>query len=537
MNKIVLPVVLALFYLTACGGGTQSPQTEPVTTAAVEADESEPLERFKLEEVTRVTLSEREKQESLPIIDPAEAVQQGEVFKEPEITPDENIIAGITGIFKDFGYSGQLKVPENFKRKVAYYIRFFSTHKKGSRFYARAMKRGEQYLPMIRKVLKTKKLPLSLAYLPVVESGFNPNARSRARAVGMWQFMKGTAKMYGLKINRRVDERRDPEKSTRAAAEYLNDLFAMFGLEDPFLGVCAYNAGEGKILRALRKISYTERGFWTLVRKDLLHNETNEYIPRFMAAVLLARDPAKYASASLTIPAEMAVEVSDAEDREVLNALHSSKDDLGDEKSGTGTSRERNGTHVRPDKMPGPKPGPAGKQQNPQAITSTYIVKKGDTLYSIARKFGTGYKTLKRLNGLRSSRIHPGQKLMLYSPAAGTGGKITDPKTSPGRYRLVYTVNYKDTLARIALYFKGIGTRDIMRWNKLRRTRIYPKQKLTIYLEKPPRKVFTHTVKRGESARIIARKHGLRIEYVLSLNGLVTTSILQPGMKLKIFYF
>jgi membrane-bound lytic murein transglycosylase D len=158
-------------------------------------------------------------------------------------------------------------------------------------------------------------------------------------------------------------------------------------------------------------------------------------------------------------------------------------------------------------------------------------VKRGDTLYSIAKGHNVGVRSLKSWNKLRSNRIYPGQKLKIYPSSSRAG------KTKSRGYKLIYTVNYTDSLARIALFFKGVTARDIMTWNRLRRTRIYPKQRLVLYMKKAPRKVFNHIVKRGESAFKIAKKYGLRVEYVLSLNGLVTNSRLRPGQKLKIYYF
>jgi membrane-bound lytic murein transglycosylase D len=351
------------------------------------------------------------------------------------------------------------------------------------------MNRAGEYLPMVREVFKKKHLPLSLAYLPLVESGFDPDARSRAGAVGIWQFMEKTAWMYGLKISRYRDDRKDPLKSTHAAAEYLDDLLAMFGLEDPFLGICAYNAGEGKILNALRKIPYKERSFWTLVKRNLLQTETDDYIPRLLAVILLTRDAQTYAAAS----EKAAAPAASTEPADVID-------------------------------VPGTKAEPIEKKPAPPSI---YVVKRGDTLFGIARKHDMRVKTLKKWNGLRSNRIHPGQKLKLYASAA----------KSSRQHKLAYTVNYGDSLVRIALLFKGVSVRDIMRWNGLKRSRIYPKQSLAVYLKQPPRKVVTHVVKRGETAGKIARKYRQRLEYVLSLNGMVSNSTLRPGKRLKIYYF
>jgi len=462
----------------------------------------------------------------------------------PEIKPEDlrldGLTGGITAIIRDFGYTGTVEIPENFQRRVAYYIRYFSEHSKGSRFFRRAMNRGSNYLPMIKNVLQQKKLPLSLAYLPLIESGFNLNARSRAHAVGMWQFMRGTARMYGLEVDRSTDQRRDPIKSTEAAAEYLNDLLAMFGAEDPFLGISAYNAGEGKIMKSLRKISYTERSFWTLVKKNLLRNETDQYIPRLLAVVLMVNDPQKYTLASKDMLLQMKPEEEESEDLEILSTLHSSKDDL--------VNGSVVNTQEQEDETAAAEPSPASTQEEisptvppkrtmpmKNGAVSIYKVNKGDTLYSIARRFQVTAGLLKKWNKINRNRIYVGQTLTIKAGSKNTGAD--KPAASSREYRLTYTVNYTDSLARIALFFRGVSARDIMRWNKLRRSRIHPKQKLTLFLDKSPRKVLTHVVKQGENARSIARKYKMRLEFVLSLNGLLTNSRLAPGKRLRLYFF
>jgi membrane-bound lytic murein transglycosylase D len=559
MKKIILLFVLAVFIFSYCG--RFKPETEPVkpttqTNPVEETETPEPPEQTrpqkqetqeeqtlseedKKEEISRVQETKeadgreyQEKEEVIPVIEPQQKppeIQTAETLEIKKIT--DKITSGITGISREFGYSGNIDVPVNFKKRVAHYIRYFSENKNGSRFYLRAMSRGSRYLPMIKRILKEKHLPLSLAYLPAIESGFNPYARSRAGAVGMWQFMRGTARMYGLKITRSKDERKDPVKATYAAAEYLNDLLAMFGMEDPFLGICAFNAGEGKILNALRKISYTERSFWTLVNKNLLKSETDEYIPQFIAVILMANNPDKYAAAAQSISSEPdETKTDEEEDQEVISALHHSdtKDNLGEETSEPPVEKdviELKKVETKP-VQPAPK-----KKTVTTSPSQVYKVRRGDTLYSIAKRYKVGVRNLKSWNKLRSSRIYPGQRLKIYTSIS------TARKTTTRGYKLIYTVNYTDSLARIALFFKGVSARDIMTWNRLRRTRIYPRQKLVLYLKEPPRKVSTHIVKRGENAFKIARKYGLRVEYVLSLNGLVTNSRLRPGQKLKIYYF
>jgi membrane-bound lytic murein transglycosylase D len=147
--------------------------------------------------------------------------------------------------------------------------------------------RSGKYLEMMREILKEKDVPEEIVFLPLIESGFNPLAYSRARAVGYWQFIASTARKYGLEINWWKDERRDPVKSTRAAANYLKDLYEMFGSWN--LAMAAYNAGEGKISRALnRSRSYD---YWDLLKTNQIKRETKEYVPKFIAASLIANRP------------------------------------------------------------------------------------------------------------------------------------------------------------------------------------------------------------------------------------------------------
>jgi membrane-bound lytic murein transglycosylase D len=150
--------------------------------------------------------------------------------------------------------------------------------------------RSGKYLELMKAILKEKSMPEDIAFLPFIESGFNPNAYSVARAVGPWQFIASTGKRYGLKIDWWRDERKDPVKSTHAAANYLKDLYEMFGSWN--LAMAAYNAGEGKILRAMNRSR--SDNYWDLLNTRYIKKETKEYVPRFIAAKLIATDPHNY---------------------------------------------------------------------------------------------------------------------------------------------------------------------------------------------------------------------------------------------------
>src|SRR3989441_5325183 len=152
------------------------------------------------------------------------------------------------------------------------------------------LQRFERHRPMIKQVFAEFNLPADLIFLSLVESGFSTNAVSRAKAVGPWQFIQSTAKTYGLRVDNWIDERRDPVKSTLAAAQYLRDLYHLFGSWP--LAMAAYNAGERRVGRALARAHADD--FWDLTDTKLIRRETKEYVPRFLAATLIAKDPSRY---------------------------------------------------------------------------------------------------------------------------------------------------------------------------------------------------------------------------------------------------
>ncbi len=185
------------------------------------------------------------------------------------------------------GDSVNFEVPVQVNKQVKAYLNYFSTERK--EVIRRQLARSTQYLPMIKKIFREYGLPDDLAYLAMIESGFNPNARSHAGACGLWQFIKGTGRRYGLVINNQVDERFDPEKSTRAAARYLLDLYKQFG--SWYLAAASYNCGEGRVQKELSKGNHN---FWELSANKCLPTETKNYVPQMIAAIIIAKNPEKY---------------------------------------------------------------------------------------------------------------------------------------------------------------------------------------------------------------------------------------------------
>ncbi len=173
-------------------------------------------------------------------------------------------------------------IPVVAHEKVEYWIRYFKTN--GRKTFLKWLVRGESLRKILEPILDQEGMPQELIYLAMVESGFNNRAFSRARATGTWQFMSGTAKRYGLSINYWMDERRDPAKSTLAATRLLKDLYRQFG--DWYLAMAAYNAGPGKVRRAIRRVG--SRDFWTIAKTGYLRAETKHYVPKMLAALTLA---------------------------------------------------------------------------------------------------------------------------------------------------------------------------------------------------------------------------------------------------------
>ena len=181
--------------------------------------------------------------------------------------------------------------------KVAKYMNYFTTS--GRSLFQHWLDQSMPYMPLVKEILREEGLPEDLAFLPLIESGFNVNARSRARATGMWQFMAATGASYGLRVNGWIDERRDPVKSTKAAALHLKDLYETFGTWP--LALASYNAGSGKIKRVLDKSGSST--FWEIGQSRALAAETKNYIPKFMAAMIIARNPEAFGFTFMEVPA------------------------------------------------------------------------------------------------------------------------------------------------------------------------------------------------------------------------------------------
>ncbi|OPY68898.1 MAG: Membrane-bound lytic murein transglycosylase D precursor [Syntrophorhabdaceae bacterium PtaU1.Bin034] len=220
--------------------------------------------------------------------EPSEQTTGMSVLIRQDGADDENLASLLTP-----DYLRQFDIPIVFNDAVEYFVKYFSTEKR--KIFANWLRRSRRYVPMIKEILRGQGLPEDLIYVAMIESGFNPKAYSSMKACGPWQFIYETGGRYGLRVNHWVDERRDPEKSTVAAALYLKDLFNQFGCW--YLAAAGYNAGEKRIERAIEK--HETNDFWELRRYNTLPRETREYIPRLIAAAIIAKDPEKFGFTNL----------------------------------------------------------------------------------------------------------------------------------------------------------------------------------------------------------------------------------------------
>jgi membrane-bound lytic murein transglycosylase D len=446
----------------------------------------------------------------------------------------------------------QFDVPVVVNDRVVAWLDYFQGP--GHNHFARYLARSGRYIPQMQETLKRYALPQDLVYIAMIESGFSARAYSRAHAVGHWQFIRSTGRIYKLDINHWIDERRDPEKATDAAARYLRDLYDMFG--DWYLAMAAYNAGEGKIAKAIRRTG--TRDFFEMIERDrrYLRAETKDYVPKFLAAAIIAKSPERFGFGDVVYeePVEHEKAVVDGQaDLEAVAKCAGVSTELVEE--------------LNPELIKGATPGGAYQIKLPKGtarkfetafaalspserlMTVRHTVRRGESIGRIARRYGVSVREILAANDLRSaSSVKRGMSLVI--PTGGATRQLASfeaareegkPIGKAARHR----VERGETLGLIAQSY-GVSVSDIKRWNRLKRDSIRAGQTLKIYGAEPlaseregqPRKTkgeLTYTIRRGDSWWKIAQRYGTSINELRAWNPSISDKGLVAGRRLKLF--
>ena len=365
-------------------------------------------------------------------------------------------------------------LPLTVNDEVLMFLNFFQTPK-GRDIVENGLRRSGKYRDMISRVLREEGLPQDLIYLAQAESAFQPLALSRAGARGIWQFVAYRGQQYGLRHNWWIDERQDPEKATRAAAQHLRDLYGLFG--DWYLAMAAYNCGPGNVQKGIERTGYAD--FWELYKRNVLPRETKNYVPIIIALTLIAKDAAHYsiqADPEAPVPTDavkpgrpidlrLVAETIDV-DVETLRSLNPSllrmatPDDPSFElrlPQGTGETFTAGIAAIPPDKW---------------ISWRRHRVEPGETLASIAKKYRVTPAAIAEANNVeRTAVLEPGTKLTI--PA-------TQSASETKRLLVSYRVRRGDTLAGIADRF-SVNSEDVRKWNRLRSNHVSRGMVLRIY--------------------------------------------------------
>ena len=442
--------------------------------------------------------------------------------------------------------------------QVAGYINYFSSRGRGT--LEHALTRSGRYRAMIERILKEQGVPQDLIYLAQAESGFHPYAVSRAGARGIWQFMGSRARAYDLHRDYWMDERQDPEKSTRAAAHHLRDLYNQFG--DWYLAMAAYNSGPGTVQSAVKRTGYAD--FWELYRRNVLPKETRNYVPIIVAVTIMAKNPSQYGLDTIVPDPKMeydTVTINYPVDlrlvAECVDLSPAELQDLNPSLLRMTTPKGRFELHL-----------PVGASEKYQAAIMAipldmrlwwryHQVAPGETLMSVARSNHTTAKAIADANQLdASAELDTGAELIIpLAPGKHASG---DVETYAKRLT-VYRVRKNDTIQSVADNL-GVPPATLRRWNRMKGDSVAGRRVLYVHLPVSPAaagseragasksaskskrnshltnvkssKTVRHTVKRGETLYSIANNYNTSVTAIKQTNAHLAT--LRPGMVLVI---
>lgn len=386
-----------------------------------------------------------------------------------QLKPPTEDVAELEEAIDDIAAVKPYHIPMILNDSVENHLEYFKT--RGHDVFQRWLDRSERYIPVMKDIFRGKNLPEDLVYVAMIESGFNPYAVSWAKAVGPWQFMPATGKMYGLKIDWWIDERKDPIKSTKAAAEHLKDLHNLFGSWP--LALASYNAGAGKVQRAVLRTRSED--FWDLKASRYIRKETKNYVPKYMAATIIAKNPEAYgftinAYAPFTFDEVVLEKSSDLRlIARCANCTYEELKELNPEIKRWITPPHYEQYTLRI---------PAGTREtflaNYAAIApeqkikwERHEVRSGETLASLAKKYSTTPEAIRDVNGIIKNRVTPGKHLLI---PLGISGKEQDlgylsQSRSFKQQQILYRVQRGETLSRIARKH-NVTVAEIREWNK-----------------------------------------------------------------------
>ncbi|MBM3436416.1 MAG: LysM peptidoglycan-binding domain-containing protein [Bacteroidetes bacterium] len=463
----------------------------------------------------------------------------------------------------------------SYNKHVKSYLDVYAVKKRG--LASRILGMAEVYFPLFEEQLDKYNLPLELKYLAVVESALNPIANSRAGAKGLWQFMYNTGKLYGLKANSLVDDRFDPYKATDAACRHLKDLYGIYG--DWALVLAAYNSGAGNVNKAIRR-SGGVKNYWAIW--SYLPRETRGYVPAFVAVMYLMN----YASEHNLYPAKPLLFFEEIDTvllndvlsfEQISEYLKIPEDELRflnpAYKAGIiPATKEKQFVLRLPNRyMPsfieyekeiyayktskGIEKAKLLSEVKKAKEQNIHVVKSGESLGVIAKKYHCSVISLKSWNNLRSNMIHPGQKLVINGGEYNKQPELTasKPVTSPkplvkfSADNNIHIVAAGENLQLISQKY-NCSVDDLKKWNNLQDSTIKPDQELivkrpeiTTEIKNNPDEMITsedyiyHIVRKGDTLWDIARKYeGVTVEQIKMLNNITNTKKLKPGQKLRV---
>lgn len=493
-------------------------------------------------------------------------VEAEEQDQEEDVTPVDESVPAAQNDLND-NESDLNVIPHEFNKEVQMWVDYFTG--RGRHHMVRYLSRSSRYMPKMKEILRKNALPEDLVYISLIESGFSPTAHSWANAVGYWQFIRGTGKRYGLHIDPLVDERRDFLRSTEAAAGYYKDLYSLFG--SWYLAIASYNVGEGKVKRAV--VRHYTRDFWVLARKRALPKETIHYVPKYLAARMIAKHPERFGFTGIDylppldweeIKVEHSVDLKKlaqeigADEAEVLGLNPSFSKGVAPLYSGThNILRVPRGYSAKATEVA----ANCKVSENfiAQAASSGYFwykVKRGDTIHRIAKRFKVGVSTLREINSLRSTRMYKGRRLKIpetgYQVARSTSHPLDKPETQSVaqqenlRPETSHKVKRGETLNKIAKKY-GVTVADLITANNFKSKRSLKRGMVLTIPGEQPREVVAvksegkgsiaaqvYRVQPGDTLSAIARKHGVKIDEIRELNQLGRRSVLYSGQEIKV---